>query len=226
MTAPIYHSKIFWHFCGRNKSEHDAYQTLSSILTQKILYIPDSNNLKGESLVNEHGEEVETIALQHACFADIPFSFLKHHIGKYGNIGIGFKGSFLIAKGAQPVIYVAGITKKKRKNFHGQTASSIIENLRRERQMMINLLKPSLGKKERKEIKELSEKLEILRHYIKQFSVTDPKSAYYEREWRIINSFSFKLTDIELVILPKRFSQSFTEKFPNVPYSISELILS
>lgn len=223
--TPIYHSKIFWHFCGRGKSEDHAYKTLFSILSDQVLYIPDKENLKGDVLIDEQGEVVPTIALQHACFADIPFPFLKHHIGKYGNIGIGFKSSFLVARGAQPVIYVAGMPKRKRKKFHEWTASSIIESLRKERQYFLKLLEPQLSSAQLKRVKDLSERIEILRHYIKQFSLEDP-NYYYEREWRIINSFSFRQTDIELVVLPKRFAVEFAKNFPDIPYSISELVLS
>jgi ribosomal protein L24E len=40
------------------------------------------------------------------CFCDIPIGDLGIHIKKYGQFGLAFKKSFLIERGANPVLYV------------------------------------------------------------------------------------------------------------------------
>ena len=33
---PIYHSNIFWHFCGRDKTEEEAFRILISVWTETL----------------------------------------------------------------------------------------------------------------------------------------------------------------------------------------------
>jgi len=223
-TDPIYHSNIFWHFCSRNKSEEEAYRTLCKILNERTLCIPNQASIVGETLIDAQGKPTATWGLQRVCFADIPFAFLKHHIGNYGNVGLGFERSYLITKGAQPLIYVAQTPGKK--EFHQWTASSIIESLYKEWCKLLKRSEADMSEKEIEKHKDLSWRFEILRNYIKQFSLDDPNSPYHEREWRIIDSFCFELSDVELVIVPKKFAKPFAKQFPDIPYSIAELILS
>jgi len=223
-TAPVYHSNIFWHFCSRNKSEQEAFKTLCKILDERRIGIPNKHHITGETLIDAQGQCVATQGVERVCFADIPFAFLKHHIGHYGNVGLGFEREYLILHGAQPLIYVAQTPGKK--EFHQFTASSIIESLYKEWCKQVKRNDLAASDKEKEKLTDLSRKFEILRNYIKQFSTSDENSAYYEREWRIINNLCFELADVELVIVPKKFAKTFAKSFPDIPYSIAELILS
>lgn len=223
-SAPVYHSNIFWHFCSRNKSEDQAFQTLCKILNERTLCVPDKTHLNDETLIDDQGKPTSIWGVQRVCFADIPFAFLKHHIGHYGNVGLGFDREYLITRGAQPLIYVAQTPGKR--EFHQWTASSIINCLYKEWNKLLKKMESHTSEKEHEHLKELTWRFEILRNYIKQFAADDEHSAYYEREWRIINSFTFDLADVELVIVPKKFAKAFAKQFPDIPYSITELILS
>lgn len=49
----------------------------------------------------------EFIRSRPACFCDIPEDSLQRHASVYGRFGLAFKKDFLVAKGANPVFYVA-----------------------------------------------------------------------------------------------------------------------
>jgi hypothetical protein len=66
-------------YCGSTGKELKTYNKFSS------------NNLINPDMV---------------CFCDIPIGDLGIHIKKYGQFGLAFKKSFLIERGANPVLYV------------------------------------------------------------------------------------------------------------------------
>ena len=220
---PIYHSNIFWHFCGRNKTEYEAFKVLCEILKKKCLH----RNLNGnnyipfeEPIINHEGSETLTWKLQNVCFADIPFAFLKHHIEMYGNVGLGFKKEFIIKQGGQPVIYVPFVEDNRENKSYPKSISSIIEKWGKEWNKIIQKYQIN------KEYKSLGWEIQMLRKYIKQFSFKDEDCAYYEREWRVLNHLEFEEKDVVVVIFPKRFSNEFINLYPNVSYAVSELILT
>src|ERR1035437_3915934 len=49
----------------------------------------------------------EFIRYRPACFCDIPEEALQRHTSVYGRFGLAFKKDFLVARGANPVFYVA-----------------------------------------------------------------------------------------------------------------------
>ena len=219
---PIYHSNIFWHFCGREKNEDEAFRILCEILNEKHSKRSFHNSVPFEEPIKDHhGENTPTWRIQYVCFADIPFAFLKNHIEMYGNVGLGFKREFIIEKGGQPVLYTPYIKKNGKQKSAVFSISAIIEQWGREWSQVTekHKIKPE-------EYRDLGWKIQALRKYIKQFSFEDANCAYYEREWRVINTFQFEEEDIVVVIFPKRFSNEFISLYPNIPYTVSELILT
>ena len=68
------------------------------------------------------------------CFADIPLNDLSLHMSKYSRVGLSFLKSFLIKKGAKPVIYVpmsscTYITKENRGAAIPRQFREILKNL-------------------------------------------------------------------------------------------------
>jgi len=220
---PIYHSNIFWHFCGKDKTEEEAFKILCEILKEKCLKrsLPDNSDPFEEPIKNHNGINTPTWALQYVCFADIPFAFLKHHIELYGNVGLGFKKEFIIEQGGQPVLYAPFFEKNDAQKVYPSSISSIIERWGKEWAEITQ--KYQLNSPENRD---LGWKIQSLRKYIKQFSFKDDNCSYYEREWRVINAFRFEENDISVLIFPKRFSKYFTDLYPNISNTISELILT
>jgi hypothetical protein len=219
---PIYHSDIFWHFCVRAKIEAEAFKSLCDILNEKLLKRSFHNSAPFEEPIKDHeGKHTPTWRIQYVCFADIPFAFLKHHIERYGNVGLGFKKEFIIKKGGQPVLYTPYLEKNGKQKPSLFSISAIIEQWGREWSQIIKKyqIKPAV-------YRDLGWKIQALRKYIKQFSFEDANCAYYEREWRVINTFEFEEEDVVKVIFPERFTNEFISLFPNIPYDVSELILT
>ena len=220
---PIYHSNIFWHLCGRGKTEDESFNVLCQILDNRSLHrnFDSENYVPFEEPIKDHNDNSTfTWALQYICFADIPFAFLKHHIEMYGNVGLGFKKEFIIKKGGQPVIYVPFIEQNGENKAYPSSISSIIEKWAKEWTEIID--KQKLHKKYRS----LGWQIQMLRKYIKQFSFKDNNCVYYEREWRVLNHLEFEEKDVVITIFPKRFSKKFISLYPDIPYTVTELILT
>ena len=220
---PIYHSNIFWHFCGRDKTEEEAFGILCNILKDKNLRrnLTQNSDPFEEPITDCNGNDTLTWQIQYICFADIPFAFLNNHIATYGNVGLGFKREFIIEKGGQPVLYVPFVDDNGIQKAYPSSISSIIERWGKEWATITQ--KYQLNSPEDRD---LGWKIQFLRKYIKQFSFKDEYCTYYEREWRIINHLEFEEKDVTVVIFPKRFSKEFSNLYPNISYTVSELILT
>lgn len=217
-SFPSHHSEIYWHFCGRNRSENDAYLTLCKILTEKRLVRTNVDPLKGKPIQDSNGIQRGTWDLQHICFADIPFDLLGYHVRHYGNTGLAFDRNFLLGKGAQPAIYVAGTVNDDERVFGRWAHSSILEDLIDDWCRRVG--KTKVGTKEH----DLAWRVQILRSTVKQFTFIDDPNSYFEREWRVPVSMEFVLEDVQMVVFPKRFAKDFVEHFPNTKFQLAEEI--
>ena len=186
---PIYHSNIFWHFCGKGKTENKSFKVLCDILKEKTLRrkLPQDVPPFEETLNDGEGNNTFTWQMQYICFADIPFAFLKNHIETYGNVGLGFKKEFIIAKGGQPALYAPYTEENGEQKYTTFSVSAIIEHWGKEWHKIITKYHIAPD-----EYRDLGWKIQALRKYIKQFSFTEKNCAYYEREWRVITSFRFR----------------------------------
>jgi hypothetical protein len=106
-----YVSKELSHFVGRNLSERDdQFELLVKILSDGWLTHPPHNPALGTALATNPTGRTSTndVFVEHfVCFCDIPEADLGLHIQKYSPFGLAFRKEFLIAKGANPVLYVA-----------------------------------------------------------------------------------------------------------------------
>jgi hypothetical protein len=67
-----------------------------------VFFDPGTMIISGGSLCRD-----EFISFRPVCFCDIPEESLERHTSLYGRFGLAFKKDFLVAKGANPVFYVA-----------------------------------------------------------------------------------------------------------------------
>jgi hypothetical protein len=191
------------HFVGRGSPEEEQYQTLRQILTSRWLMHPPFNpGIRGNIRINtaEPASENKMYISQVVCFCDIPVPELETHMRKYSPFGISFSKAFLIARGANPVYYVA-LTSQVEGRGRGQHFD---EALRR-----------YYGGASR----ELSPFLEFqIASFIKFFDPTktedDPDNYYMEREWRILGHLQFELRDVHRVIIPRGYAEQFHKDVP------------
>jgi hypothetical protein len=112
MGEQRYVSNELSHFVGRNLlSKPDCqFKLLVKILSDGWLTHPPHNPALGTALATYPTGCMSTndvFVEQVVCFCDIPEVDLGIHINKYGPFGLAFRKEFLIAKGANPVFYVA-----------------------------------------------------------------------------------------------------------------------
>jgi hypothetical protein len=122
-----YISRELTHFVGRNlrnniedeKQLQDAqYKILIKIIRDKYISYPPHNPrelLYGLKYRRDRNIDIDTrnkfsnnnmIVPYMVCFCDIPIGDLSIHIRKYSRFGMSFEKSFLIERGANPVLYV------------------------------------------------------------------------------------------------------------------------
>lgn len=128
-----YVSKELTHFVGRSQPDNDArYSLLLRIFRGGLLRDGEYASRQASPIFwfdveTEHGVERENfhpqpkfevrphgavdanefVAPEMVCFCDIPLEQLEVHTEKYSKFGLAFSKSFLLARGANPVWYVA-----------------------------------------------------------------------------------------------------------------------
>jgi len=110
--AQRYVSDELTHFVGRRTTAMDEkYELLVKILRSGSLTHPPHDPTSTEKSMNtnflmKHSEN-QMYNTSIVCFCDIPIEDFAIHIDKYSPFGLAFKKDFLIAKGANPVFYIA-----------------------------------------------------------------------------------------------------------------------
>ncbi len=164
------------------------------------------------------------------CFCDIPLRSLGRHMRQYSEFGIAFAKPFLVAKGANPVFYVAngsrvtnamdfletriapqmGIRGTDDPYEKTATRAQLFDRLDQvfdtvlRRAFKDPTLAGSLGLTDLLLLQ--SYVLYLVFCHLKCFdeSVTseDANNFYLEREWRILEPVRFRLDDVARIILP------------------------
>jgi hypothetical protein len=151
------------------------------------------------------------------CFCDILVGDLEIHMSKYGRFGLSFLKRFLIAKGANPVLYVA--KKSQALAFGLQGTQSGYDVWARDK-----VFKENIKAFSDKYLGELPQPqkyfLDLLVFgFIKYFDDSAPDehraNVYMEREWRVIGDVSFALEDVHRVFMPERYAERFQEDLPD-----------
>jgi hypothetical protein len=229
MPTQRYVSPELTHFVGRELSSEDQRYSLlvNAILKGGCLKFPPiddrqcTEGLSGSPLPLVGGtpkpdvDDTEAAYSRVVCFCDIPVGDLAIHMSKYGRFGLSFLKRFLVAKGANPVLYVA--KKSQALAFGLPGVRSGYEVWPRD----------NVFKENRQEFEKLREKLPEPQKYfldllvfgfIKYFddSASDEHKAnvYMEREWRVIGDVSFTLTDVHRVFMPERYAERFRADLP------------
>ena len=111
MTNQRYVSKELSHFLGRSLPDDEArYSLLVKVLQEGWLTHPPHNpNVSGSVKIDTSASlsNNDMYVPEVVCFCDIPVDDLTIHTRKYGKFGLTFSKATLLAKGANPVFYVA-----------------------------------------------------------------------------------------------------------------------
>lgn len=111
-----YVSKELTHFVGTSLKEGRTYEAKQYDLLAAILRsgaLKPRPDFPDSLLVISLKDDKEPLSGNQAywpycvCFCDIPEGDFSLHIRKYSHFGLGFKKSFLVHQGANPVFYIA-----------------------------------------------------------------------------------------------------------------------
>jgi hypothetical protein len=231
MPSQRYVSPELTHFVGRELSSDDQRYSLlvNDILKGGCLKFPPiddrpcTEGLSGSPLPLVGGtpkpdvDDTEAAYSRVVCFCDIPVPALAIHMSKYGRFGLSFLKRFLVAKGANPVMYVA--KKSQALAFGLPDVRSGYDVWPRDKVFKENIQIFSdkyLGKlpQPQKYFLDL-----LVFSFIKYFDDSAPDedeaNVYMEREWRVIGDVNFALADVHRVFMPERYAERFRADLPD-----------
>lgn len=251
MPQQRYISNELTHFLGGSEREKGGnyegrqYSLLQTILSTGCLKSknsPDCNDQRHEFVESftEKFSSNKKFDGEWVCFCDIPVPDFGIHMVKYSRFGIAFEKEFLASKGANPVFYIAnsstiGFVPRQ------LLFDNIIEGELRKLRSLNAALSWNRGKglslhSEKGEIQNLTpdqtiairDFLTLLQlnvfSYAKFFDLgtDDAETNYYmEREWRLIGSLKFEMSDVSRIILPKEYSSRLRHDFPEFTGQVS-----
>jgi len=189
-------SEVFWHFVGRECKDNldECYKRLIGILENGLNVSKDPVEFKYKD--KETGEIVILWGYPVSCLADIPFKDLHIQAKRYGTIAIGFNKDSAIDNHFNPVLYVNTYSHyfarymKNRKELEEYVAKGDKEKFEQFEEILLTL--GSLAK---------SGDLKANPIDSKELDEFQLNNFYYEREWRSIQPWEFKSSDVALIIV-------------------------
>lgn len=195
-TLQRYVSPELTHFVGKELPEENQYQLLVSILVSGwLMHRPFNPGIAGNIRINtmEPASENKMYNPQVVCFCDIPSGQdLEIHMRKYSRFGIAFAKPYLIARGANPVFYVALTPALGRGQTFDQALRRYYDGGSRDLSPFFELHIAS-----------------FIKFFDPAKAEDDPDNYYMEREWRILGNLQFNLDDVYRVSLPSAYASRF-----------------
>jgi hypothetical protein len=157
-----YISRYLIHWAGGKKPDRERADILSTIAsTCRLRFSPNEFFFDGSLKIG--GKMI--------CFTDVPLSQSAKHCAKYSPFGIAFHKLKLMGQGAQPVFYFTHVFKKDM----GTIYRFVIEQLN----------KPTIAPEV---LRALHRHFYFMQEFAQERADRDD-TAYYEREWRIGESY-------------------------------------
>jgi hypothetical protein len=205
-----------------------TYETLCDILNDQILLggpdieVSRKGGIEYISWYKKNISENAMIEVNKVCFSDIPEGQMDIHKQKYGHYGISFDKDFIVRNGGIPVHYVpCAAAINSRWSNAGETRADFFDRLTKEMyEYFDSLIVEHFNDTEKREkFQRLHEFIEIhIKPYFKFFDHTlpdaDMKNYYFEREWCVVGSVKFKMSDIRNVLLPQEYESKLKKEFP------------
>jgi hypothetical protein len=153
------------------------------------------------------------------CFCDIPVADLHIHMSKYGSCGLAFRKTDLVARGANPVLYMAREAMVRRTFINdrgdiprGEYFDLILQDFH----ALLAQIMPQLGGSAAdyamlERVTRVRNMLEehvfgFLKFFSSALPEDDPANYYMEREWRVLGNIRFLLGEVTRVIIPEAFA--------------------
>jgi len=177
------------------------------------------------------------------CVAEIPIQHLNYHSNRYGKMAIGFHRDAIVNAGFNPVMYTLEESFLSKQIHEGYSsidgfdtswANSEIEDLQSsidtilaeymiDEELDVSGAQDAISEMESDSYDIQSYYGDILA-YIKTFKKSEFESIYCEREWRSTEDYNFNISDIAMIVLPKKVGKNnyynpFTQK-TKLPRSI------
>jgi len=206
----------------------EKYENLRDILKERVLLGgPDIEaSRRGITefifMYKENISQNAMIEVNKVCFSDIPEGQTDIHKQKYGHFGISFDKDFIVKKGGIPVHYVPrDAAINSRWANERETRASFFDRMTTELYNYFDGLVVAHFNDEDKRKKYqrlLGFYMTHINPYYKFFDHTLPDedihNYYFEREWRVVGSIKFELSDIRNVLLPQEDEDKFRQEFP------------
>ncbi len=238
-----YISNELTHFVGKNDGNKDEqYSRLFKILCEGKLchHLSDTIHLHNSELgtipcinikIDTSAKISENFMYYPAmvCFCDIPKENLRIHIEKYSRFGLSFDKDFIIQHGGRPVYYIP-IECPNQTRFLRNIGPNISDIFNNFAQSLVNNSTAKIIDKVDNPISTIKDS-DIIKNstfnsfltlyifsYIKFFnhnlSDNDGSNFYFEREWRVLESLEFSISDVKSIYIPKWYYERFREDFP------------
>jgi len=223
-----YISSELTHFVGSAlESNDERYKLLARILREGwITYPPhDKSTRTSKSLIINRTEKIsdstnKMYVPSMVCFCDIPIGDLHIHMEKYSRFGLAFDKQFIACNGGGPMYYVpknavpvwpeSNDPEIKRKHVFDRSIKECY-NLLDELICADN----EWSEKAKRVSSFLGTNIfAFIRCFDHRLDDDDPDNYYFEREWRILGSLNFKMTDVSRILLPGKYARRFREDFP------------
>jgi hypothetical protein len=238
VTIQRYVSNELTHFAGRGRPEEEQYQTLLAILRSGELRAagsgtPGTSATAGSSSLSTHPlgklTDHEMFMADVVCFCDIPVGDLAIHTNKYGPFGLAFLKTFLLAYGATPVFYVAKDAAAPGKydgaplgEVFQDEVSEVLDFLQRIREMHSGSGEAGEATPEYRLFIDSFGIHSFLGYHVLSFlkffdgrsTDVNPENFYMEREWRILGSMEFQVSDVHRVFIPSNYAARFRRDLP------------
>jgi hypothetical protein len=223
-----YISSELTHFVGSKlKSDDERYELLAKILREGwITYPPHDNSTRTSrelhinynKNISESTNEMYEPSM--VCFCDIPVGDLHIHMEKYSRFGLAFDKQFIASRGGGPMYYVP---KNAAPVWPDREGAEVIRGQVFDRSVKecYHLLDDLI-----RADKEWSERAKnvydflgpnifaFIRCFDHKLADNHRDNYYFEREWRILGSLNFRMTDVSRILLPKEYARRFRENFP------------
>jgi hypothetical protein len=239
-----YTSDELTHFVGaRLASNDERYGRLMEILRTGKLRASDGSrttddtamllSVLGNKKVSD-GAAIQGVAVS---FCDIPLKSLGLHMSKYKSFGIAFPKPFLVARGANPVFYVANDAllpgprlvptgSGTEELVHNISRAELVDRIHWEAMALSTRAHDLMFESGDEDLRKLFLRflrLHVLQYettlaFVKCFDSVQPENSlenyYMEREWRVYGDVLFDVSDVRRIILPRPYQDSFRRDCP------------
>jgi hypothetical protein len=242
-TLQTYISKELTHFVGQNdKDEDEQYRRLLKILheyklchslSDKITAFDSKSGYKSGLVmqIDPNAEISENVMHnpEMVCFCDIPKENLRIHIDKYSHFGLSFDKNFIIQHGGRPVYYVP-IECPNQTRFLGNIGLNISDIFHHFAKSLVSSSSAMIIDKVDNPLTTIKESdlvnnivsnsflylciLSYVKFFDHKLTDNDESNYYFEREWRVLGSLEFSISDVRSVYIPKCYKERFREEFP------------